>query len=80
MAFHHQSLTNRSVEQKLNLLRDNILKFLTTMSIVDHSSQVTDVSYQTIESNLKWEIRNPPELKSLVKSDKMRIPLINREW
>ena len=50
------------------------------MSIIDHSSQVTDVSYQTIESNLKWEIKNPRELKSVIESEKVGIPLINREW
>ena len=37
-------------------------------------------SYETIESYLKWETRNPKELKSVIASDKVRIPLINREW
>ena len=50
------------------------------MSIIDHFSQVIDVSYQTIESNLKWKTRNPAELKSVNKSDIVRIPMINREW
>ena len=50
------------------------------MSIINHFSQVTDVSYETIESNLKWSISNPATIYSQINSDKMRIPLINREW
>ena len=50
------------------------------MSAFGNSFQVTDFSYQTIESNLKWETRNSEELKSVNKSDIVRIPMINREW
>ena len=50
------------------------------MSIFDHFSQVIDVSYQTIESNLKWKTRNPAELNYRNDSDIVRIPMINGKW
>ena len=50
------------------------------MSIIDHFSQVTDVSYQTITdlSCLGFLISNF-KFDSIV-SDIVRIPMINREW
>ena len=50
------------------------------MSYIESISQVTEVSYQTIESNLIWEIKNRVDLNSRITSKIVKIPLINGEW
>ena len=50
------------------------------MSYIENNSQVTEISYKIIESNLFWEIINPTDLNPTIKSNKIKIPMINGEW
>lgn len=50
------------------------------MTHVEHYTQVTEVRYQTIESNLSWDIKNPYEIVPFMTSDTIKIPVVNAEW
>ena len=50
------------------------------MSYTESNSQVTEISYQTIESNFTWEIKNFGEFNKNFSSKIVKIPLINGEW
>ena len=49
------------------------------MLSIAKNSQVTKVSYQSIESNFIWKIKNPSYATSY-KSEQIEIPLINAKW
>lgn len=48
------------------------------MSTTEDLSQVTELSYQTIESNLIWELKITEA--STFSSRKVKLPFINGEW
>lgn len=44
------------------------------------TSQVTKVSYLTVESKFIWKIENPAELSEVITSKVVPIPSVNAEW
>ena len=50
------------------------------MSAIEEYPEVTNVSYQVLESNLDWNMRYGFGFFSQLQSKKTQIPLIDVEW